>query len=151
MFLKNLIIYIENIGKFFVVQDGSPAVLGMSDIDKLSLISFNCETIGRQVALDDIIDNSKRNSQCNRAIQTEGGKCKQFESEKQDAEAQSQHNTYNTAKPTIVTNPMVMGNNNNKNDSFAETINYDSDGFLSELIINENKRFVSDQLTKMTQ
>ena len=43
---------------------------------------------------------------------------------------------------------MVMGNNNNKNDLFAETINNDSDTFLSELIIIENKSFVSDQLRK---
>ena len=43
---------------------------------------------------------------------------------------------------------MVMGNNNNKNDSFAEKINNDSDSFLSELIINETQSFVSDQLIK---
>ena len=41
----------QNIYKFFVVQDGSPAVLGMPDIDKLSLISFNCETTHVKVAV----------------------------------------------------------------------------------------------------
>ena len=45
------------------MQGSSPAVLGMPDIDKLSLISFKCETIGRQVASDNITDNSKRNHQ----------------------------------------------------------------------------------------
>ena len=40
------------------------AVLGMLDIDKLSLILFNCETIGRQVMSDDIADNSKKNDLC---------------------------------------------------------------------------------------
>ena len=33
----------QTICKFFVVQDGGPMVLGMPDIDKLSLISFNCK------------------------------------------------------------------------------------------------------------
>ena len=56
--MKNPKIY-----KFFVVQDGGPAVFGMPDIDKLSLISFNCETIGRQEVSDDITDNNKRNGQ----------------------------------------------------------------------------------------
>ena len=110
----------------------------MPDIDKLCLISSDCKTIGRQVASDDITDNSKRNSQCERAIQIEGGKCEHFESEKYDAEGQSQQNTDNTAKPTIVTNPMITGNNNNKNDFFAETVNNDCNIFLSEVIINEN-------------
>ena len=58
------------------MQDRGPAVLSMPDIDKLSLILFNCERIGRQVASDDISDNSKRNSQCKRAVQIEGGKFK---------------------------------------------------------------------------
>ena len=84
--------------KFFVVQDGRPAVLGVPDIDKLSLISFNSETIGRQVASDDITDNSKRNGQCKRTIQIEGKKCEQFESEEQDAEARSQ--TMQTIQPS---------------------------------------------------
>ena len=72
------------------MQDGSLVVLGMPDIDELSPISVNCETIGRQVMADDITDNSKRNGQCQKAIQIEGGEYEQFESEKQDAEAQSQ-------------------------------------------------------------
>ena len=33
--------------------DGSPAVLGMPEIDQLSLISFNCEGTHRHVAVDD--------------------------------------------------------------------------------------------------
>ena len=94
---------------------------------------------------DDITDNSKRNGQCERAIQIDGRKFEQFESEKQDAEEQSQPNADNTAKQTIVTNPMFMGNNK---EFFAEAINNDSDSFLSELIINENKSFVSDRLRK---
>ena len=63
------------------MQDVSPAVLGMPDIDKLSLISVNSETTNRQVAKDDIIDNRV----CESPIQTKGGKCEQFEGEKQDA------------------------------------------------------------------
>ena len=82
----------QKICKIFVVQDGSPAVLGMQDIDKLSLISFNCETTHRQVVTDDIIDNRV----CKSLIQIESGKCEQFEGEKQDEEPQSQQNTDNT-------------------------------------------------------
>ena len=130
------------------MQDSGPAVLGMPDIDKLCLISFNCETTDRQVASDDITDNSKRNGQCKRAIQIEVRKCEQFESEKQDAEGQSQQDVDNAAKPTTITNPTVMGNNNNKNDFLTETINNDSNSFLSEPITNENKSFVSDQFRK---
>ena len=53
----------------FVVQDGGPAVLGIPDIDKLSLISFNCKTTDRQVEKDDII----HNSMCESPIQTKVG------------------------------------------------------------------------------
>ena len=109
------------------MQDGSPVVLGMPDIDKLSLILFDCTTINRQVATDNIRDISVSGS----PIQTEGGKCKQFEGKKQDAEPQSQQDVDNTTEPPIVTNPMVMGNNNN--DLVAETINNGSISFLSEL------------------
>ena len=45
--------------KFFVVQIGSPAVLGMPDIDKLGLISLIYDTTHRQVAADDSRDNSE--------------------------------------------------------------------------------------------
>ena len=125
------------------MQNGDPAVLGMPDKDKPGLISFYCETTHRQMVTDDLTDNSKRNGQCKRAIQIEDRKCEQFESEKQDVEAQSQQDADNTAKPTIVTNPTVIGNN--KNDFFAQTVN-DGYNFLSEIIINENQSFVSDQL-----
>ena len=76
-------------------------------IDKLSLISLNCETTHMQVGVDDNADNGKHEN----PIQIKCGKCEQLESEKQDTEAQSQHNAGNTAKPNIVTNPTVMGNN----------------------------------------
>ena len=105
-------------------------MLGISDRDNLGILTINGETIDRQVVSDDITDNSKRHGQCKRTIQIEGGKCEQFESEKQDAEAQSQQNADNTAEPTICTNPTVTGNNNNKNDFFVETVNKDSDSFF---------------------
>ena len=117
-------------------------MLGKPDIDRLSLLSFNCETTYRQVEVHDSAENSAHES----PIQIESGKSKQFESEKQDAEAQSQHNVDNTAKPTTVTNPTVTGNNSNENSFSAETINKDSNNFISELKINENQSFVSDQL-----
>ena len=49
----------QKICKFFVVPDSGTAVLGMPDIDKLGIISFNCETMHGQVAADDSADNSK--------------------------------------------------------------------------------------------
>ena len=45
--------------KFFVVHNGSPAVLGMQDIDKLGLISVNYNTTHRQMVKDDSVDNSE--------------------------------------------------------------------------------------------
>ena len=66
----------EKICKFIVAQNGSPAVLGMQDIDKLALISINYDTMHSQVTEDDSIDNSKSPSQ------TEGSKCEQFRGEK---------------------------------------------------------------------
>ena len=94
----------ENICKFVVVQNGSPAVLG---IDKLGLISVNYNTMPRQVAEDDSIDNSKSPSQI------EGSKCEQLKGKKQEEEAQSTQDADNTPEPPIVTNPTVTGNNNN--------------------------------------
>ena len=32
--------------KFFVVQGGIPALVGMPEIDNLSVLTLNCETIG---------------------------------------------------------------------------------------------------------
>ena len=61
---------------------------------------------------------------------------------------QSQHNADNTAESSIVTNPMVIGNNSNANSFSSKTINKDGNSFLPELIIKENHSFVSDQLRK---
>ena len=40
------------------MQNGSPAVLGMQDIAKIGLISINYDTMHRQLAEDDSIDDS---------------------------------------------------------------------------------------------
>ena len=48
----------KKIVSFFIAQNGSPAVLGMPDIDRLDLISLNYDTTHRLVAEDDSIDNS---------------------------------------------------------------------------------------------
>ena len=108
------------------MQDGGPTVLCMPDIDKLGLISVNCETTHRQVAVDDVLDNSK----CKSPSQTECGKCEQFEGEKQDAEAQSQQNEDNTPKSAIVTSPIVIDKQNHNSDLDAETIHIGSISFL---------------------
>ena len=54
--------------KFFVAQNGSPAVLDMQDIVGLGLMSINYDTTHRKVTEDDSIDNSDSPSQ------TEGSK-----------------------------------------------------------------------------
>ena len=82
------------------------------------------------MASDDSTDNSKRNCQCKWVIQTEGGKFESYENKRQDAEVKSQHNTDNTAKSSIVTNPMFMGNNSNENSFSSETINKDRNSFF---------------------
>ena len=100
-------------------------MLGIPDIDSLGVLTINCENIGRQVASDQNTDNSKRNCQCKREIQTD-----------------------NTAESSIVTNPMVISNSSNQNSFSSQTINKDSNSFLSELIIKEKQNFVSGQLRK---
>ena len=89
-------------------------MLGMPDMDNHDVQATNCETIGRQVAPDEDKDSSERNCQHERTIQTEGGKFESCENKRQDAEAQSQHNAENTAASSIVSNPMVRGNNTMK-------------------------------------
>ena len=124
--------------KFLVAQNGSSAVLGMQDIDKLGLISVNYDTMHRQVAEVDSIDNSQSPSQ------TEGSKCEQFKGEKQEEEAQSTQDADNTPKPPIVSTPMVTGNNNNEliTDLIADKRHNSSIGFLAELLSNHS--LVSD-------
>ena len=115
----------------------------MQDIDKLSLISVNYNTMHRQVAKDDSVHNSES------PRQTGGGKCEQFKGKKQEAEAQSTQNADNTPKPPIVTNPMVVGNNNNNEliaDLIADIRNNDSIDFLPELLNNHN--LISDADSK---
>ena len=118
--------------KVFVAHNSRSVMLGMQDIDKLSLISVNCNTTHRKVAKGDKVDNSDSTSQ------TESCKCKQFTGEKQETEVQSTQDAENTSKLPIVTNPMVMGNNNNHKELIAELIadtrNNDSIDFLSELL-----------------
>ena len=125
----------EKICKFFVAHKSSPAVLGMEDIDELSIISVNCNTMHRHVAKGDKVNNSESRSQ------KESGKWKQFTGEKQETEAQSTQDADNISKPPIVTNPTVVGNNNNNKEVIAELIadtrNNDGIDFLSELLNNQ--------------
>ena len=113
----------EKMCKFFVVPNGSPAVLGMQDIDKLGLLSIKYSSKHRQVAEEDNKDNGKSPSQ------TEGGKCEQFKGEKQETETQSTQDTNNT-------NTMVTGNNSKELNT--NTRDTDSIDFLSELLNNQS-------------
>ena len=65
---------------------------------------------------------------------------------RQDAEMQNQHNVDNTAKPSATTNPTIMGKNNNENSFPSGSTNEATNISCSELIINENQGFVSEQL-----
>ena len=122
----------ERICKIFVAHNGSPAVLGMQDIDKLGIISTNYNTMHRQVAEEDSIGNSKSPSQ------TKGGKHEQVKGKKQEEEAQNTQDADNAPKAPIVSNPMVMGISNNNNDSITELITDTRDNsridFLAELL-----------------
>ena len=62
----------------------------------------------------------------------------------------SKANTTQTIQlqPSIVTSPMFIGNNSNKNSFLWQAINKDSNSLISELIINENQSFVSYLLRK---
>ena len=86
------------------------------------------------MAEDDSLDNSKSPSQ------TEGDKCEHFKGEKQEEEAQNTQDADNTPEPPIVSNPMVMGINNNNNDLITDLIadirNNVSIDFLAELLSN---------------
>ena len=113
----------QKICKFFVVHNGSPAVLGMQDIDKLGLISVIYSTKCRQVTKEDSRDISES------PRQTEGSKCEQFKGMKQEAETQNIQDTDNT-------NPKVTGNNNKE--LIADKRDSDSIDVLPELLNNQS-------------
>ena len=53
---------------------------------------------------------------------------------RQDADTQRQHNADKPTLPSVITNPIVIGSNNNENI------------FLSWLTVNDNQSFVLEQL-----
>ena len=74
-----------------------PALLGMPDIDALGLLKLNCEIIGRHLVSGDNANNSYRNCQYERAVDTAGGMPESCTHKRQDADTQSQHNAESTA------------------------------------------------------
>ena len=48
----------------------------------------------------------------------------------------NQHIADNTPEPSVITNAMVIGNNNNENSFLSESTSKDTNSFFSELIIN---------------
>ena len=50
----------KKIYKFYVAHNGSPAVLGMQDIDRLGMLSINCNSKKRQVAEESNEDKGKQ-------------------------------------------------------------------------------------------
>ena len=79
------------------------------------------------MALGDNADKRQRNWQCERAIQTEGGKFESYAYNRHDDDAQEQYNADSVDKPVVDPNNMVTGNINNRNQSLS-----------SNLIINED-------------
>ena len=113
----------------------------MPNIKTLSVLTIDDKTIDRQLALGDNAE--KRNYLCERAVQTQSRKLESLRAipesstnKRQDVYTQSQHKVKNITEPSVISNPMVMVNNNNENN------------FLSELTINQNQSFVSEQLRK---
>ena len=100
--------------KFFVAHNGSLAVLGMQDIDRLGMLSINRNSKNRQV--EEESNEDKGNSQ----RQTNSDKCEQLKGKPQEIETQNKQDAKDA-------NPTVMGSNNNE--SIAS---------LSEVLINQN-------------
>ena len=64
------------------------------------------------------LDNYAYNRQdvdAQKAVQAEGGNPESYTNKIQDADIQNQCSVDNTAKPSVILNPMVMGNNNSEN------------------------------------
>ena len=96
--------------------------------------------------MGDSAEKRQRNCQCERSVQKEGGNAESCTNKRQDPDVQKQCNADNTAKPSVITNPMFMGNNTNENSFLLGSTNRDTDSFFSELIINENQTLVSEKL-----
>ena len=104
----------EKICKFFVAHKGSTSALGMQDIDRLGMLSINCNSKNRQVEEESNGDKGKSQRQTN------SDKCEQLKGEIQGMETQSKQDAKDA-------NPMVIGNNNDE--SIAP---------LSEVLTNQN-------------
>ena len=105
----------ERICKFFVAHNGSMAVLGMLDIDRLGMLSINLNSKNRQVAVPE--EDNKDN--CESQIQTKSDKWEQSEGKLQETETQHKQDAND--------NPTVTGNNNE--DSIAS---------LPDVLISQN-------------
>ena len=122
-----------NVHGLFVVPESSPALLGMPDIETLGVLTIDDKTIDRKLACK-----RQRNFQCERAVQTEGGKLVNYADnrqdidiqraaqaeggksesstkKRQDADRHSQHSADNNIWSSVITNPMITDNNNNEN------------------------------------
>ena len=75
----------EKMHRFFVVYSGSLAVLGMQDIDRLGMLSINCNSHNRQVAEESNEDKDKK-SKPNKRQQTQN-RCRNTKQDAKDANA----------------------------------------------------------------
>ena len=108
----------------------SPALLGMPDIETLSVLTINDKTIGRQLVSGDNADKRQRNCQCERAIQREVESLRAMHTigrmltcknntmqptqlsctnRRQHVDAQEPYNIGNVNEPIVDPNAMVMG------------------------------------------
>ena len=79
-----------------------------------------------------------------KAVHAEGGKPESCTNQRPDTNVQKQCNANKKTKPSVIINPMVMGNNNNDSSSSSKPINKDNNYLTSEMIIKENQSFVSE-------
>ena len=108
----------------------------MPDIETLGVLMIDDKTIGRQLISIHNADKRQRNCQCEGAVQTEdvkleshvdnrqdvgvqeavqaiGGTPEGSTNVRQDVDTQSQHSADNTTEPSVITNPLVTGNQKN--------------------------------------
>ena len=73
---------------FFVLPGSGPALLGMPDIETVGVPTIHDKIIGRQLASGDMADKRQGNCQCEKAVQTEGGKFESYAYNRQGYDAQ---------------------------------------------------------------
>ena len=80
-----------------------------------------------------------------RQSKQKAGSLRAVQNKRQDADVQNQSNADNTPEPSVTSKSMVMGKNNKENNFLSGPINDDNKSLFSELTINDNQSFLSEQ------